>query len=84
MATIKDTLEYQVAGYYLPYIINGDVSSLDTDEIIEVEAFLEEIVEANPGQIIYDCDGNGGDEFTKCAISGLMALTHKLKVVVMG
>lgn len=66
MLKIYDTAN--IAGHYLPALINGDYSGLDDMEENQLNDYLETL----PAGVIFDCSSDY-PEFARCAISGLMA-----------
>lgn len=64
-------VEYQIAGEYLPSLINGDDSGLSGTDTAVLEAFLEKEKIHDSGLFTTENDDEG--QYCRCDVSGLYA-----------
>ena len=79
---MNTTIEYTIAEHYLSYIINGDDSGLEPEEIEQVDDFLahEQI-----GSWLIDLpDTEEGGQFARCEICGLYANCYTITATNLG
>jgi hypothetical protein len=62
-----NTYTYQIAGYYLSSMINGDDSGLEDSDLDTLAAFME----CNPMGMLHVLDDE--PSFRKCDVCGLLA-----------
>lgn len=85
MQTVKH--EYLIEEAYLPYIINGDASGLEEEEIRDVDAFVESILlEAHesdePIDFMHFAILDGERQIKPCCISRKLTTNARILVAV--
>lgn len=86
MARIWDHYEFKIAGHYLPALINGDHTGLENDETRDLSQWESDAMQSarDSGFTVghWSHDDCGGDDWGRCAVSGLFAMRETVRLMV--
>lgn len=84
---IFEHITYKVAEHFLPYLVNGDASGLEDDEVAMMDEWLATATvgwsDADGNEWVYaheSIDPDSEGDFSECEVCCKLAICHEVKL----